>query len=532
MRRAVVITGGVSSSLGKGIFTASLALLLQSSGYKVSIIKCDPYLNVDAGTMNPYQHGEVFVTADGGETDLDLGHYERFTNQKLSKNNNLTSGKVYRYIIEAERRGDYLGETVTMIPHVTDTIKSMLAKASGDSDIALIEIGGTVGDIESLAFLEASRQLSRDLGRGNVVYAHVTLVPYLESAQEFKTKPTQHSIKELMRNGISPDILVLRSSKPLPDTIPSKLSVYSGIPPEMILRVPNVRDPYEVPLNLADQNAHVKVLSLLNLHPKRDIRDDEAFSRWEEFLNRLFSPKTKKSKVTIVGKYVKLRDAYLSLVEALKHASASEGIDLELRFLDAREASDTDVEEAVLSSDGIIVPGGFGISGIEKKILAIKVARENGVPFLGLCLGFQLAVIEVARNVLRLANANSQEFDPETPHPVIRLRSRATDIGGTMRLGEKICYLREGSRLRGIYGLPEIKERFRHRYEFNPDYIDLFQRSGVTLPALSTEGVPQAIEMPDHPFFIGVQFHAEFTSRPLHPSPLFRAFLRATVKGS
>jgi len=523
----VFVTGGVVSGLGKGISAASLGTLLKARGIRVSLQKCDPYLNVDPGTMSPFQHGEVFVTEDGAETDLDLGHYERFTDEMLTRISNVTTGAVYDAVIKRERRGDFLGATVQVIPHVTDEIKARIrqAAASSNADVVIVEIGGTVGDIESLPFLEAIRQLRNDVGREHVCFVHVTLVPYLDASGELKTKTTQHSVNELRRIGIEPDVLVLRSNRPLTDEIRQKIALHAGIAVNAVISAVDAGDIYEVPLNLEAEGFARVVCQRLGLTaPAPDLTD------WRSLVQRISSSEGK-VRIALVGKYVQLHDAYLSVAEALKHAAIHHGIGLEIDWVDA-EAPDLDV--LLGQADGILVPGGFGGRGIEGKISATQHARVNGVPFLGICLGMQIAVIEYARHVCGMHGANSSEFDPETPYAVIDLLPEQRVIeerGGTMRLGADPVHLVEGTRAFSAYGEQAvIYERHRHRYEVNPGLRDEIEAAGLVVSGRSPNGrLVEVVELPDHPWFCASQFHPEFKSRPTRPQPLFREFMGAAV---
>jgi CTP synthase len=524
----VFVTGGVVSGLGKGISAASLGTLLKARGIKVSLQKCDPYLNVDPGTMSPFQHGEVFVTEDGAETDLDLGHYERFTDESLTRISNVTTGAIYDTVIKRERRGDFLGATVQVIPHVTDEIKARIrqAAASSNAEVVIVEIGGTVGDIESLPFLEAIRQLRNDVGREHVCFVHVTLVPYLDASGELKTKTTQHSVNELRRIGIEPDVLVLRSNRPLTEDIRQKIALYGGIPLDAVISAVDAGDIYEVPLNLeAEGFAKVVCQRLGRTAPPPDLRD------WNRLVERIAACEGL-VRIAIVGKYVQLHDAYLSVAEALKHAAIHHGVELEIVWVDAEAR---DLGEQLERVDGILVPGGFGGRGIEGKIAATRLAREDRVPFLGICLGMQIAVIEFARHVCAMDGANSSEFDPETPYPVIDLLPEQRAIeerGGTMRLGADPVHMVEGTRAWQAYGnQPVIYERHRHRYEVNPSMRDEIERAGLTISGRSPNGrLVEIVELPDHPWFCASQFHPEFKSRPTRPQPLFREFVGAAAE--
>jgi CTP synthase len=523
----VFVTGGVVSGLGKGISAASLGTLLKARGMKVSLQKCDPYLNVDPGTMSPFQHGEVFVTEDGAETDLDLGHYERFTDESLSRISNVTTGAVYDTVIKKERRGDFLGATVQVIPHVTDEIKARIRQAAAitGAEVVIVEIGGTVGDIESLPFLEAIRQLRNDVGRENVCFVHVTLVPYLDAVGELKTKTTQHSVNELRRIGIEPDVLVLRSDRPLTDDIRQKIALYGGIPSDAVISAVDADDIYEVPLNLeAEGLARVVCKRLGRTAPTPDLGE------WRRLVERIHGCEGV-VRIALVGKYVQLHDAYLSVAEALKHAAIHHGVELEIDWVDAEEP---DLAGALARADGVLVPGGFGGRGIEGKIAAARIAREGRVPYLGICLGMQVAVIEFARHVCGMEGANSSEFDPETPYPVIDLlpEQRAIeDRGGTMRLGADPVHLAEGTCARAAYGDEAvIYERHRHRYEVNPSVHERLESAGLVISGRSPNGrLVEVIELPDHPWFCASQFHPEFKSRPTRPQPLFREFVGAAA---
>ena len=524
----VFVTGGVVSGLGKGISAASLGTLLKARGVKVSLQKCDPYLNVDPGTMSPFQHGEVFVTEDGAETDLDLGHYERFTDESLTRISNVTTGAVYDAVIKKERRGDFLGATVQVIPHVTDEIKGRIrqAAASSNAEVVIVEIGGTVGDIESLPFLEAIRQLRNDVGREHVCFVHVTLVPYLDASGELKSKTTQHSVNELRRIGIEPDVVVLRSDRELTDDIRRKIALYGGIPMDAVISAVDAGDIYEVPLNLeAEGFATVVCQRLGRAVPPPDLTD------WKALVERIHACEGK-VRIALVGKYVQLHDAYLSVAEALKHASIHHGVELEIDWVDA-EAPDLDI--LLAQADGILVPGGFGGRGIEGKIAATRFARENRTPFLGICLGMQIAVIEFARHVCAMDGANSSEADPETPYPVIDLlpEQRAVEErGGTMRLGADPVHLVEGTRTRAAYGdQPVVYERHRHRYEVNPSMHEELESAGLVFSGRSPNGrLVEVVELADHPWFCASQFHPEFKSRPTRPQPLFREFVGAAAE--
>lgn len=528
-RKFVFVTGGVASSLGKGITAASLGRLLKACGFKVAMQKIDPYLNVDAGTMNPYQHGEVFVTEDGAETDLDLGHYERFVDINLTRKSNVTTGQIYGAVIEKERRGEYLGQTVQVIPHITDEIKRRIHEVAEewDADVTIVEIGGTVGDIEGLPFLEAARQFKLDVGADHVLYLHVTLIPTVAGG-ELKTKPTQHSVRELRSIGIQPDGLVCRTPMPLTEEMRRKIALFCDTPNDAIFEAVDTDFIYEVPLMLEEQGMAKWVMQRLGLTDgEPDLTD------WRELVRRGRNP-VGEVNIAMVGKYVQLRDAYLSVVEALKHGGFAHQVCVRIRWVDAEQLNDETAPLLLNGIDGIVVPGGFGYRGIEGKIVAIKYARENGIPFLGLCLGLQCAVIEFARNVCGLDGANSTEFDEGTRHPVIALmdeQRRVVQKGGTMRLGAYPCFLKPGTKIAEIYGTHLVYERHRHRYEVNPRYHEILERHGMVLGGISPDGkLVEAIELSDHPFFVATQFHPEFKSRPNRPHPLFTAFIGAALR--
>jgi CTP synthase len=528
----IFVTGGVVSSLGKGIVAASLGKLLRARGYSVTIQKFDPYINVDPGTMSPFQHGEVFVTDDGAETDLDLGHYERFTNTNLGKIHNVTAGSVYLSVITKERKGDYLGATVQIIPHVTNEIKNRLKEAAKSKpDFLIAEIGGTVGDIEGLPFLEAIRQFKIEAGYGNSVFIHVTLVPYLNASGELKTKPSQHSVITLRSIGIQPDILVCRSQKPIPKAERKKLALFTNVLPESVIECRDMKSIYEVPIALEQEGLDKEVLKRLNI----EITEPDMES-WKELLNKIKNP-SHSVKIAIAGKYTKLSDAYISVVESLKHAGAALGTNIDLKWVSSEDCVEYKKAKEVLADlDGIVVPGGFGIRGIEGKINVIRFARENNIPFLGLCLGMQCAVIEFARNVAGLKDANSAEFAPETPYPVIDLmpdQEGFTDYGGTMRLGAYECHLLRGSKARDIYDTDIIHERHRHRYEVNNEYREKIQNAGLTFSGLSPDQrLVEIVELKNHKWFVASQFHPEFKSRPDAPHPLFIGLVKASLEGT
>ena len=528
MTKYVFVTGGVVSSLGKGITAASLGRLLRSRGVRVVNQKLDPYINVDPGTMNPFQHGEVFVTDDGGETDLDLGHYERFTGENLRRTSNVTAGSVYLSVIQKERRGDYLGDTVQVIPHITNEIKSRIKKVGGDDvDVVITEVGGTVGDIESLPFLEAIRQFGNDVGRASVLFIHVTLVPYIASSEELKTKPTQHSVAELRSHGIHPDVIVVRSDRAIDDQVRRKISLFCDVVPKAVIAAPDANDIYEVPLILRQGGLDTVVCDRLGI-----VTGPSDMTRWKEMVERAAAA-TEPVTIGIVGKYVDLPDAYLSVVESLRHGAAHHGRRLDLRWIPSEELSGLLAATYLEGLDGIVVPGGFGSRGVEGKIQAIRYAREQAIPYLGLCLGLQCAVIEIARDLLGYQDANSTEFDPTTAHPVIDLmesQQDVADMGGTMRLGRYPAKLEEGSQVRALYGQEIIYERHRHRWEVNNRYRKDLESAGLRLSGLSPDdSLVEFIEMPSHPFFVATQAHPEFQSRPDDPHPLFAGLIGAAV---
>ena len=527
MTKFVFVTGGVVSSIGKGIVASSLGRLLKSRDYSVSILKLDPYINVDPGTLSPFQHGEVFVTQDGAETDLDLGHYERFTDTSMSRLNSVTTGSIYQAVINKERRGEYQGSTVQVIPHITNEIKHRIHRVAKDTnpDVVITEIGGTVGDIESLPFLEAIRQFRKDVGRQNVVYMHVTLIPWIPSAGEMKTKPTQHSVKELRSIGIQPDILVCRCDRPLSLGMKEKLSEFCNVPEECVITAQDAKSIYEVPLMMEQEGLAEQTLNLLKLENRQpDLR------QWQTLVKRLYSP-NHKIDIALVGKYVRLNDAYLSVVEALRHAAIAIGSDLNLHWINSEDLESGNIESYFKGINGIVVPGGFGIRGVDGKIAAIQYAKQHKIPFLGLCLGMQCAVIEWARNTAQLENANSSEFDQDTTNPVINLLPEQQDVinlGGTMRLGLYPCRVNPDTLAFKLYQQEVIYERHRHRYEFNNAYRNLFLESGYAISGTSPDGrLVEMIELPSHPFFIASQFHPEFQSRPSSPHPLFQGFIQA-----
>jgi CTP synthase len=537
MTKYVFVTGGVVSSLGKGIAAASLAAILESRSIRVTNIKLDPYINVDPGTMSPFQHGEVFVTEDGAETDLDLGHYERFQSSKMRRHNNFTTGQIYESVIKKERRGDYLGGTVQVIPHITDEIKAFIKRGAGDTDVAIVEIGGTVGDIESLPFLEAIRQMGLELGRTNVCYLHLTLVPYIASAGEIKTKPTQHSVKELREIGIQADSIICRTDRPLPEDERRKIALFCNVQKEAVISAWDVDSIYKIPMVL-----HEQMLDEIVCHKLAILARAADLSSWKKLVHAQENPQHELD-IAFVGKYVDLQDSYKSLNEALRHAGIHTGAKVNVHYVDS-EALEKNDPSALEKMDAILVPGGFGKRGTEGKIAAIRYARENGVPYLGICLGMQLATIEFARNVCGLAGANSTEFDADTPHPVVALitewldrtgriekRTEKSELGGTMRLGAQKCPVEKDSLAFSIYG-SEVNERHRHRYEVNNIYVPQLEAKGYKVSARTppSENLPEIMELPGHPFFVGVQFHPEFTSTPRAGHPLFKAYVMAALR--
>jgi len=537
----IFVTGGVVSSLGKGLASAVIGALLEARGLTVTIQKLDPYINVDPGTMSPFQHGEVFVTDDGAETDLDLGHYERFTTARMGRNNNFTTGKIYNSVITKERRGEYLGGTVQVIPHITDEIKRSILLVGDDVDVALIEIGGTIGDIESLPFLEAIRQLRADLGKENVLYVHLTLVPYIAAAGELKTKPTQQNVKELRSIGIQPNILICRSDREIPKELKKKISLFCNVDDDAVITARDVDCIYELPQVYHEEGLDEKIIKYLQIWTRAP-----RLENWEEFVHRFKNPKTRIT-IAIVGKYVNLIESYKSLNEALYHAGVPNNCGVNLDFIDSETVDDTNAASLLGHADGILIPGGFGSRGTEGKVAAARYARETKVPYFGICLGMQVAVIEYARHVAGMEDANSAEFDAKTKYPVIYLmtewinertgemekRDVNSEKGGTLRLGAYPCTLAEGTHARDAYGTEVISERHRHRYEFNNEFKAALADKGLILSGMSPNGeLVEIVEIPDHPWFVGCQFHPEFKSRPMEPHPLFVEFIRASVKHS
>jgi CTP synthase len=524
----IFVTGGVVSSLGKGIAAASLGRLLVERGLRVTMMKFDPYLNVDPGTMSPFQHGEVFVTDDGAETDLDLGHYERFIDRSLSQANNVTTGRVYLNVITKERRGEYLGSTVQVIPHITDEIKAGIRRVAPENDVVIVEIGGTVGDIESQPFLEAIRQFRHDVGRDNAIFVHLTLIPYIAAAGELKTKPTQHSVRELMQLGIQPDFLIVRTERAVPDDVKRKIALFCNVDYGAVIESPDVRSIYQIPLAFSEQGFDEKVLKRFGIE-----RDAPDLTGWREMVERVVQPHNR-VRIAIVGKYTDYADSYKSVQEALIHGGIANDVGVDINWVSSDDFTDGAAAKTILDQhDGLLVPGGFGVRGVEGMLEAIRYAREGGTPFFGICLGMQTAIIEFARNVAGLDDSHSSEFAPECDNPVISLmesQQHVTDMGGTMRLGAYPCRLARGSRAAEVYGVAEVSERHRHRYEVSNQYRDLFVQHGMRLSGLSPDGqLVEVIELPEHPYFIGCQFHPELRSRPTRPHPLFAGFIAAAA---
>lgn len=528
MNKFIFVTGGVVSSLGKGLASASIGNLLESRGLKITFLKLDPYINVDPGTMNPYQHGEVFVTDDGAETDLDLGHYERFTSLTLTRDNNYTTGRIYNSVITKERRGDYLGGTVQVVPHITDEIKQCIRNVAKDTDVVIVEIGGTVGDIESLPFLEAIRQMPYDVGRENVLYIHLTLVPYIGASGELKTKPTQHSVNKLREIGIQPNILLCRTDRYLPPDLKDKIALFCNVEKGAVITAKDVETIYEVPIVFRKEGLDELIVRQLKLET-----GPPNLREWDAMVQKIKRPKHEIS-VALVGKYVGLKESYKSLAEALVHGGVDHETRVNINWIESEEVERRGAEQTLRDADGILIPGGFGVRGIEGKIQTIRFAREQGIPFLGLCLGMQCAVIELARNAAGLVDANSSEFDLNTPHPVIHLMEHQKslhDKGGTMRLGSYPCRLQDGSLAHKAYGVLEVKERHRHRYEFNNAYRDRLAAQGLVLSGLSPDGqLVEIVELKGHPWFLATQFHPEYSSRLHRPHPLFSAFVGAALR--
>ena len=525
----IFVTGGVVSSLGKGIAAASLGRLLVARGLRVTMMKFDPYLNVDPGTMSPFQHGEVYVTDDGAETDLDLGHYERFIDRSLSQANNVTTGRIYLNVITKERRGEYLGSTVQVIPHITDEIKSAMRRVAPENDVVIVEIGGTVGDIESQPFLEAIRQFRHDVGRENAIFVHLTLIPYIAAAGELKTKPTQHSVRELMEIGIQPDILIVRTERPVSDEIKRKIALFCNVEFGAVIESPDVSTIYEIPLAFREQGFDDKVLQKFGIE-----RPAPDLTQWKDMVQRIVAP-SERVKIAVVGKYTDFVDSYKSVQEALIHGGIANDVGVDINWISSDDFVDARAAAEILGrNDGLLVPGGFGVRGVEGMVDAIQHAREHAVPFFGICLGMQTAIIEFARNVCGLDDSHSSEFSPECDNPVISLmesQQHVTDMGGTMRLGAYPCRLARGSRAAEVYGVAEVSERHRHRYEVSNAYRDLFVQHGLRLSGLSPDGqLVEMIELPNHPWFVGCQFHPELQSRPTRPHPLFAGFIGAAVE--
>lgn len=532
MAKYIFVTGGVVSSLGKGIATASIGLLLKSRGMKVTLQKFDPYINVDPGTMSPFQHGEVFVTDDGAETDLDLGHYERFINENLTRNHNLTTGQIYNSVIEKERKGEFLGGTIQVVPHITNEIKNRIRKLADKVDVVITEIGGTVGDIESLPFLEAIRQMALEEKKDDVLYIHLTLVPFIETSFEYKTKPTQHSVKELREIGIQPDIILCRTRLSLPQDAKDKIALFCNVPRQAVIEAIDVQDIYEIPLIFARQGLDKLIIDRLHLHKTAQ---QPKLAQWQKYVDNIKNPQMDIS-IGICGKYTKLRDAYKSVIEAVKHAATNLQVKINLQWLDSESINSSNSKQQLSKLAGVIIPGGFGLRGIEGKIAAITYFRENRIPFLGLCIGLQCAVIEFARNVCGLKDANSTEFNPKTRHPVIYLLPQQRGKrkkGGTMRLGRYPTTLKKNSHAYRFYQKEIIWERHRHRYEVNNRFVSLLSKKGMTMSGLyKPENLVEIIELKHHPFFLATQFHPEFTSRPLRPNPLFVGFIKAAIEYS
>ncbi len=527
MSKFIFVTGGVVSSLGKGLASASIGNLLESRGLKITFLKLDPYINVDPGTMNPYQHGEVFVTDDGAETDLDLGHYERYTSVTLTKDNNFTTGRIYHSVITKERRGDYLGGTVQVVPHITDEIKKSILSAAEGTDVAIVEIGGTVGDIEGLPFLEAIRQIPYDVGRENVLYVHLTLVPFIGASGELKTKPTQHSVNKLREIGIQPNILLCRTDRYLPPDLKEKIALFTNVERNAVITAKDVETVYEVPIVFRKEGLDELIVSLLHLDT-----GPPNLREWDAMVQKLKYPKHEVV-IALVGKYVGLKESYKSLTEALVHGGIDHETRIHIQWVESEDVERLGTQQVLEEADGILIPGGFGTRGIEGKVETLQYVREQGIPFLGLCLGMQCAVIELARHVAGLTDANSSEFDSETPHPVIHLMAGQRGLsekGGTMRLGAYPCRLVEGTLAHKAYGVLDISERHRHRYEFNNAYREILERHGLVLSGLSPDGaLVEIVELRGHPWFVGTQFHPEYRSRPHHPHPLFSAFIGAAL---
>ncbi len=530
MSKYIFVTGGVVSSLGKGVITASIGLLLKRNGYRVKLLKIDPYLNVDPGTMNPFQHGEVFVTDDGAETDLDIGHYERFLNQSLRRENNLTAGQIYASIIEKERKGEFLGQTVQVVPHLTNEIKARIRQLGVDSDIVIVEVGGTVGDIESLPFLEAIRQLRLEEPQSNTFSIHLTLLPYLSAAGELKTKPTQHSVQKLREIGIQPDMLICRAEKEIPWDAIRKIALFANLPPKRVIRASVAPSIYDIPLMLRKAEIDREILSQLGL----PFSESPDLTDWENFLKKVKNPSKGTVRIGLCGKYVHIRDSYKSIFEALTHAGAANDVKVEPVLINSTEVEKNGAEQMLHGIDGLIIPGGFGKRGIEGKIMAIRYAREKGIPFLGICLGLQLTVVEFARHVVGLEGANSTEFEPSTPHPVIDLLPEEVGFeiyGGTMRLGASPVKLFKNTLAHRLYRQDVIYERHRHRYEVNREYRQKLEDAGLVVSGEAVDsGLVEVVELKEHPFFIASQFHPEFKSRPLAPHPLFVGLVRASMK--